>query len=107
MILDFKKRKENKGFTLVEVLVAVALFTIIATISMGALVSIFDANKKSQTSKTVVDNLNLSIEDMIRTIRFGTNYHCGSSGNLNTSQNCSGGNNFFATNSSRFFCHSI
>jgi len=64
------------GFTLVEMLIAVTLFVIIMTISIGALLSVFDANKKARTSKTVVDNLNLSIENMARTVRFGSTYHC-------------------------------
>jgi prepilin-type N-terminal cleavage/methylation domain-containing protein len=65
------------GFTLVELLIAVSLFVVIVTVSIGAIVSIFDANRKAQSSKTVVDNLNLSIENMARTIRFGGDYYCG------------------------------
>ncbi len=64
------------GFTLVELLVAVALFTIVVFISLGAILTIFDANKRSQYSKTVVDNLNLTLEDMIRILRFGETYNC-------------------------------
>lgn len=88
--------KNSYGFSLVEIMVAVALFTVVATISIGAIISIFDANNKSQTSKTVVDNLNIAVEDMARTIKFGTNYHCGSGGSLNTPQNCSTGGDFLA-----------
>lgn len=72
-----KNFKLNNGFTLVEILIAVALFVTVATVSIGAVLSIFDANKKARSSKTVVDNLNLSIENMARTIRFGANYYCG------------------------------
>ncbi|MEK7635316.1 MAG: type II secretion system protein [Patescibacteria group bacterium] len=89
MIFNFKI-KNNKGFThtpkslvsgftLVEMLVAVAMFTLIAVFALGSVLSIFDANKKAQASKTVVDNLNLSIENMARTIRFGDHYWCGTS----------------------------
>lgn len=93
-----KKIFYKKGFTLVEILVAVALFTVVATISAGALISVFDANNKSQTSKMVVDNLNIAIEDMARTIKFGAAYHCGSGGTLILPQNCSTGANFLALN---------
>ena len=82
------KLKINKGFTLVEILVAVALFTVIASFSTGAVLSIFDANNRARASKTVVDNLNLAIEDMVRTVRFGNNFHCGNSGNLASPTNC-------------------
>ena len=84
--------KNKKGFTLVELLIAVALFVTVATVSIGAVLSIFDANKKARSSKTVVDNLNLSIENMARTIRFGTNYHCGDTGDLSDPWDCPSNN---------------
>ncbi len=72
-----KLLKNKKAFTLVELLIAISLFSIIAFISMGAIITIFDANKNSQASKTVVDSLNFNIDDMARTIRFGNSYDCG------------------------------
>jgi type II secretory pathway pseudopilin PulG len=92
------KFKNNGGFTLVEMLIAVSLFIVIVTISIGALLIIFDANRKSQSSKTVVDNLNLSIENMARTIRFGTNYYCGISSDKDAVADCpTGGNSVSVT----------
>jgi prepilin-type N-terminal cleavage/methylation domain-containing protein len=70
------KFKRNSGFTLVEMLIAVSLFVVVTTISLGAIITVFDANKKAQSSKTVVDNLNLAIENMVRVVRFSGNYHC-------------------------------
>ena len=70
------KFKNQAGFTLVEMLIAISLFVVVTTISLGAILSIFDANRKAQSSKTVVDNLNLAIENMARIVRFGNNYHC-------------------------------
>lgn len=80
--------KRSGGFTLVEMLIAVSLFIVVVTISIGAILSVFDANRKAQSSKTVVDNLNLAIENMVRTVRFGSNYHCGSDGSLTSAKNC-------------------
>jgi len=84
------------GFTLVELIVAVALFAIIVFISLGALLSIFDANRKSQASKTVVDNLNIAMENMARLVRYGSNYHCDYNnetdlGSFSSVANCDGG----------------
>lgn len=70
------KFKFKKGFTLVEMLIAVSLFVVVVFVSIGALLSIFDANKNARSSKTVVDNLNLAIESMTRTVRFGKDYRC-------------------------------
>lgn len=69
-------RDQNKGFTLIEIMVSVSIFFVIMVISMGTIVTIVDANRKSQTLRTVMDNMSFTIEAMARTIRFGTNYHC-------------------------------
>ena len=71
-----RTKNQKSGFTLVELMVSVSVFVIIMVISLGSILSIFDANKKSQTLRTVMDNLNFSLEAMTRNIRFGTNYHC-------------------------------
>jgi prepilin-type N-terminal cleavage/methylation domain-containing protein len=88
-----KLKNKNRGFTLVEMLVAVALFVLITTFSLGAVLSVFDANRNAQASKTVVDNLNFSIENMARTMRFGDHYYCGISNDEEAVNNCSGGGN--------------
>lgn len=80
----------NKGFTLIELLTAVTIFTVVMTVSMGSIIGIFDANRKSRSLKTVMNNLNLAIESMTKEMRFGENYHCGA-GTITTPQNCSSG----------------
>ncbi len=71
----------KKGFTLIEMLVAVALFAIVMTISMGSIVSIVEANRKSRALKTAMSNLNLALESMSKELRFGKNFHCGDAPN--------------------------
>lgn len=88
--------KSSRAFTLVEMLVAVGLFIVIVFISLGAILNIFDANRRNQSSKTVVDNLNFSVENLARTVRFGANYHCGTSGDLENPSNCSNGDGVLA-----------
>lgn len=81
-------KQSQKGFTLVELLIAVSMFVVITFLSIGAILSIFDANKKAQSSKTVVDNLNLAIENMARTVRFGNTYHCADIGDTEDPRDC-------------------
>ena len=57
-----KKSKLNRGFTLIELMTAVSIFVVVMTISMGAILNIFDANRKARTLKTVLNNLNLVVE---------------------------------------------
>ena len=77
----------KKGFTLIELMVAISIFIIIMTISMNSILGVFDANRKSRTLKTVLNNLNLATESMAKEMRFGRNYHCGS-GTVTETQDC-------------------
>ena len=85
-----KKKLENnkKGFTLVEMLIAVTLFTIISFFSIGAVLSIFDASRKARSSKTVMDNFNFAVENMVRNVRFGNHYFCGVSTDISSTNDC-------------------
>lgn len=57
-------------------IVSLGIFTIVALISIGALVRITDANKKSITLKTTINNLNFALESLSREMRVGGEYHC-------------------------------
>lgn len=87
----------KKGFTLIEIMTAISIFLIVMTISMGAILGIFDASDKSQSLKAVMQNLNLAVETMSREIRFGRNYHCCTAGScaadMTAPRNCSAGGN--------------
>jgi len=71
-----RNKKQNKGFTLVEIIVALGLFVIVATMSIGALLTMMDVNQKTKTLSTAMDNLNISIERMVRELRTGAFYFC-------------------------------
>ena len=64
----------KKGFTLIEIIVAVSIFVIVMLISMMALLSSINANRKAQNMSRVIGNLNLAIETMVRDIRTGYDY---------------------------------
>jgi prepilin-type N-terminal cleavage/methylation domain-containing protein len=68
--------KTNKGFTLVEVMVAVSIFAIIVTVGIGALLNMNLAYAKSRSQQQVMDQLNFVLETMMREIRTGNTYHC-------------------------------
>ncbi len=67
---------EQSGFTLVEMLVAVSLFAVVMTISVGSLLALVDANRKAQGLQSVMNNLNVALDGMVRSIRMGTTYRC-------------------------------
>ena len=92
----------RQGFTLIELMVSVAIFTVVMVIALGALLSISAAERKAETLKSVMNNLSFALEGMSRTIRTGLNYHCDTSnisGSTLVPQNCpnaSTGANYFA-----------
>lgn len=64
----------KKGFTLIEVIVAIALFTVVMTIALGALFMVINSNKEAKAIKLVVNNTNLAMESMTRDLRVGFQY---------------------------------
>ena len=68
-----------RGFTLIEVLVSVAIFSVVMTIALGALLAMSESDRKAQTLKSVINNLNFSLDSLSRAARIGTNYHCDAS----------------------------
>lgn len=85
----------KKGFTLIELMTAISIFIVVMTVSMGSILGVFDANRKSRSIKTVLNNLNLAVESMSKEMRFGRNYHCGS-GIVTLPQNCSNGDSLLS-----------
>jgi prepilin-type N-terminal cleavage/methylation domain-containing protein len=73
-------QKVVRGFTLVEMLVSVALFSIVMLIGLGALLTLVDQNRHAQALNAAMTNLNFALESMSRTIRTGTGYQCAGGG---------------------------
>ena len=69
-------KKKNTGFTLVEMLVATAVFMSVMMVAITALVSIINANKKEEAIKSVVDNVTFALDSIARNVRVGSDYHC-------------------------------
>lgn len=70
-------------------LVSVAIFTAVATIALGALLAMSESDRKAQTLKSVINNLNFSLDAMSRAIRTGVDYHCDvTQGTVTTPRDC-------------------
>ena len=73
------KTPDQRGFSLIELLVSVALFSIVMTVSIGTLLVLINANQKAQSFKSVIDNLNFGIDSISRAVRTGRSYNCNNS----------------------------
>lgn len=71
-----KRSLNTKAFTLIEVVVAVGLFSIVMMVALAIILSVVDNNKKVHSVNVVVDNLNFAIDSMVRDIKTGKNYNC-------------------------------
>jgi prepilin-type N-terminal cleavage/methylation domain-containing protein len=75
IVLQIKNRRE--GFTLVEMLVSLAIFSIIVIAAVGSLYTVNQAAKRVSAMRTVLDNLDFATESMSRTIRTADGISCG------------------------------
>lgn len=67
----------TKGYTLIELIVAIGLFSIVMTLAAGAYLLMVSINRQAQGAASGIDNLAFASEVMLRTIRTGTAYSCG------------------------------
>lgn len=93
------KLSRRRAFSLIELMVAVSIFSVVMLIAVGSLLSMIDANRKAQAIKSVINNLNFAIESMVRNARVGTNFHCENDSFVNNAESpldCAAGGILFA-----------
>ena len=66
----------KRGFTLVEMIVSLAIFSIVVTVSVGALLVLVGTNQQLQGEQSVMTNLSFALDSMTREIRTGSGYYC-------------------------------
>lgn len=67
---------ENRGFTIIETMVAVALFLVVVLTGMDALLNANLVHQKSQDMRSIMDSLNFIMDDMSKNMRTGSGFHC-------------------------------
>jgi prepilin-type N-terminal cleavage/methylation domain-containing protein len=80
--------KNQKGFTLIELMVSLTLFVIVVLAAVSSLYAVNNASRKVNAMRSVLDNLNFAMESMSRTIRTGSKIVCGGVQNSTGSSNC-------------------
>lgn len=71
----FIKNKKS-GFTLIEIMVAMAIFMIVMLTAVGGFVVVSNSAKKAKALRVAMDNVNFAMENMSRSLRLGSNYFC-------------------------------
>ncbi|MEZ4103218.1 MAG: prepilin-type N-terminal cleavage/methylation domain-containing protein [Candidatus Paceibacterota bacterium] len=75
-IFNFSKGNLSTGFTLIEVMISIGLFTVIMIIGITAILNVNNTYRKSRSMRSAIDNLSFIMEDMARNIRLGSLYRC-------------------------------
>jgi prepilin-type N-terminal cleavage/methylation domain-containing protein len=85
----------QNGFTLIELMVSLSIFSIVMVISVGTLLIMIDINAKAQAVYSASTNLSFALDSMTREIRTGDHYYCASLGAtlpvIDTTNDCVGG----------------
>lgn len=75
MATEISKLKVN-GFTLIEILVTMALFAVVVSISMGVIFRVLSVNQKIHSIASVTDSVSSGLETMSIDLRYGSDYGC-------------------------------
>lgn len=73
-------RATNKGFSLIELIVSVGIFSLVATFAIGALLTLTNVQRKAAALQSAFDNVRFALEAIAKDIRTGTNYQCMNAG---------------------------
>lgn len=75
-----------RGFTLIEIIVSVGLFSVVMLVSTAAYLTIITLDKEARATNELVVNLSFAVDSISRNIRTGKNYSCAGVGNGTCSQ---------------------
>lgn len=74
MLKDFKNNK--LGFTLIEMIVSLGVFSMVVTTAVGAMLVLISTNQRLQGEHSVMTNLAFALDTMTRELRTGYKYYC-------------------------------
>ncbi|MBY0309952.1 type II secretion system GspH family protein [Patescibacteria group bacterium] len=70
------KLSQRRGFTLIEMIVSLGVFSVVVTITAGALITLIATNQRFQREQNTTTNLAFALDSMTREIRTGSNFYC-------------------------------
>lgn len=71
------KTNNKSGFTIIEIMIATALFVVIMILGIGVLLNVSKNHKSTQIMRSAMDSMSFVMEDMTRNIRLGSTFYCG------------------------------
>lgn len=77
--------KPQRGYTLLEMIVAIGIFSVVMLAATGAYLTLIDLDRKARAINDIVANLSFAVDSMARAVRTGINYKCNGTGTNCTS----------------------
>ena len=74
--ISCEKTENMRGFSLIELMVSLTIFSILMVVSVGTLLTLIDANAKAQALSSATTNLSFALDSITREIRTGHYYRC-------------------------------
>lgn len=71
-----KKQNNVAGFTLIEMIVSLGVFSVVVTTAVGAMLVLIATNQQLQAEQSVMTNLAFALDSMTREMRTGYYYYC-------------------------------
>ena len=68
------------GFSLLEMIVSVGLFSVVMLVSTGAYLALIALDRQARATNDLVTNLSFAIDAMERSLRTGSDYQCSGDG---------------------------
>lgn len=69
----------NRGFTLIELMVSISLYTVVSSVLISTVLMLSNVNVRLRNNVFAVNDMNLFLESLQRDIKMGSNFHCDSS----------------------------
>lgn len=67
---------KQAGFTLIEMIVSLGVFSVVVTTAVGAILVLVSTNVQLQNEQSVMTNLSFALDTMTREMRTGYKYYC-------------------------------
>jgi prepilin-type N-terminal cleavage/methylation domain-containing protein len=67
---------KQAGFTLIEMIVSLGVFSVVVTTAVGAILVLVNTNLQLQSEQSVMTNLSFALDTMTREMRTGFKYFC-------------------------------
>ncbi|MDP3710121.1 MAG: prepilin-type N-terminal cleavage/methylation domain-containing protein [bacterium] len=72
--LNIEILKSSKGFTLLEMIISIGLFSVIVTTAISVMLQVSNAQLKASNVQTILDNIRFSLELITKEMRTGNSY---------------------------------